>query len=39
VDCKIEFRKGLSEIDHQHDEAWIGPGIPSTYSSGTLGFE
>jgi dienelactone hydrolase len=28
------------EIDHQHDEAWIGgPGIPSyAYASGTLGF-
>ena len=30
----------FKEIDHQHDEAWIGgPGIPSyAFSSGTLGF-
>lgn len=30
----------FSEIDHQHDEAWIaGPGIPSySFSNGTLGF-
>ena len=31
---------GFKEIEHQHDEAWIGgPGIPSyAFSSGTLGF-
>ena len=30
----------FKEIEHQHDEAWIGgPGIPSyAFSSGTLGF-
>ena len=30
----------IKEIDHQHDEAWIGgPGIPGyIYSRGTLGF-
>lgn len=38
---KLDLEKGnFQEIDHQHDEAWIGgPGIPSyAYSSGTLGF-
>ncbi len=30
----------ITELDHQHDEAWIGgPGIPGySFSSGTLGF-
>ena len=30
----------ISELDHQHDEAWIaGPGIPNySFGSGTLGF-
>lgn len=30
----------ITELDHQHDEAWIGgPGIPGyNFSSGTLGF-
>jgi dipeptidyl aminopeptidase/acylaminoacyl peptidase len=38
---KMNLEKGtFQEIDHQHDEAWIGgPGIPSyANSSGTLGF-
>ncbi|UQD57076.1 prolyl oligopeptidase family serine peptidase [Flavobacterium sp. K5-23] len=38
---KLNVEKGsFEEIDHQHDEAWIGgPGIPSyPFSSGTLGF-
>jgi hypothetical protein len=37
---KAEFRKGsFEELDYQHDEAWIGPGIPSyADASGALGF-
>ncbi len=38
---KMNLEKAtFQEIEHQHDEAWIGgPGIPSyAYSSGTLGF-
>lgn len=37
----LNLEKGnFEEIEHQHDEAWIGgPGIPSySFSSGTLGF-
>lgn len=37
----LDLEKGtFEEIEHQHDEAWIGgPGIPSyPFSSGTLGF-
>ncbi len=31
---------GITELDHQHDEAWIGgPGIPGyAFSGGTIGF-
>ena len=37
----LNLEKGtFQELDHQHDEAWIGgPGIPSnSYGRGTLGF-
>jgi dipeptidyl aminopeptidase/acylaminoacyl peptidase len=37
----LNLEKGtFTEIDHQHDEAWIGgPGIPSySFDDGTLGF-
>ena len=37
----LNLEKGTcQELDHQHDEAWIGgPGIPSnSYGRGTLGF-
>ena len=37
----LNLQKGtFTEIEHQHDEAWIGgPGIPSySFDSGTLGF-
>ena len=37
----LNLEKGtFEEIEHQHDEAWIGgPGIPSdSFDSGTLGF-
>ena len=37
----LDLQKGtFTEIEHQHDEAWIGgPGIPSySFDSGTLGF-
>ena len=37
----FNLEKGtFEEIEHQHDEAWIGgPGIPSySYATGTLGF-
>ncbi|MDN3674332.1 prolyl oligopeptidase family serine peptidase [Flavobacterium branchiarum] len=37
----LDLNKGtFQEIEHQHDEAWIGgPGIPSyAFDSGTLGF-
>ncbi|OAB26946.1 S9 family peptidase [Flavobacterium fryxellicola] len=37
----LDLEKGtFEEIEHQHDEAWIGgPGIPSnSYGRGTLGF-
>lgn len=39
VELNLE-KNTLKELEHQHDEAWIGgPGIPSyAYSSGTLGF-
>jgi acetyl esterase/lipase len=38
---RFNLEKGtFEEIEHQHDEAWIGgPGIPSySYEKGTLGF-
>jgi hypothetical protein len=29
---KLNLEKGtFQEIDHQHDEAWMRPGIPSTF--------
>ena len=37
----LNLQKGtFTEIEHQHDEAWIGgPGIPSySFDSGTIGF-
>ena len=39
--ASLDMKNGnLTEIDHQHDEAWIGgPGIPAHYfSTGNIGF-
>lgn len=38
---QLDLKSGtITELDHQHDEAWIdGPGIPGyTFGRGTLGF-